>query len=369
MKILFVITKSNWGGAQRYVFDLAVEAKKRGHEAVVLAGGNGELISRLKDAGIETRSLEGLGRDINVGSDFKSFLTLIRLIKEIRPDVLHVNSAKIGGLGTLAGRLTRVPRIIFTGHGWAFNEDRSSLSRIAIKFFSWITILLSHTTIAVSHMIQKQISAFPFTKRKIKVIHNSIQQEVLTEKDNARCLISPRALSKKIWIGTIGELHPIKGQEYLIRAMKEITDPEVCLVIIGAGEREAFLKNLIKEEGLTDRVFLAGRVSRAGTHAKAFDIFVLPSLSEGLAYVLLEAGLAGLPIIASQVGGIPEIIENGITGLLVPARDEHAIAEALHALLADESLRTSLGSAIQQKVLTEFSFEEMAQKTFETYSK
>lgn len=369
MRVLFIITKSNWGGAQRYVFDLATESKKRGHNTKVIAGGDGELFRRISDAGVEATTLPHLGRDVHIFDDVKVFWELYKILKKDQPDVLHLNSSKIGGIGALAGRLARVPRIIFTIHAFASNEDRGYVQKKAILFLSWITLLLSHKAIAVSVAVQKQALAFPFVRNKITLVHHGIREESLNQKEGARCIISPRALPKKIWIGTIGELHSVKGQEYLVRAMKHIEDPEVACLIVGTGEREAYLKELIKTEGLSEKVFLVGHVSRAGNLVQAFDIFVLPSLSEALGYVLLEAGFGALPVVATHVGGIPDIITDRKTGILVPPGDEKALADALLTLLKNLALQKQYGSALKEHISHEFSFETMVRNTFKTYAK
>ena len=115
-RILYVITKANWGGAQRYVYDLATSARDAGFEVAVAYGSSGELAERLQDAGIETFHIAGLGRDINVFSDIYSFFSLLNIIRSFKPRVVHSNSSKIGGIGALAARLTRIPKIIFTPH-------------------------------------------------------------------------------------------------------------------------------------------------------------------------------------------------------------------------------------------------------------
>src|SRR3989344_9582024 len=152
VKILYLITKSNFGGAQRYVYDLATETKKRGHDVVGGFGGDGPLATKLADAGVRTVSIATLERDVNPLNDFKTFLKLLDLFAKERPEVIHLNSSKMGGLGALAARLWNAwnwifsflgrgghpARIIFTGHGWAFNEERTDLERFIIGSLPWL---------------------------------------------------------------------------------------------------------------------------------------------------------------------------------------------------------------------------------------
>ena len=162
-KILYVITKANWGGAQHYVYDLAIAARAAGHEVVVVVGGTGFLTEKLAEAGIRTIPLTLRQSRTFIGDllTFNSLFSFIRIFRRERPDVVHVNSAKVSGLGALAARITRVPRIIFTAHGWEFNAPRNALSKVGIRFFSWLTILLAHRTIAVSDAARRDVAWWP----------------------------------------------------------------------------------------------------------------------------------------------------------------------------------------------------------------
>ena len=183
MKILYGITKSNFGGAQRYVFDLALESRKAGHDVTVLCGGNGILIDKLKEEKIRTIHIGEMGRDIYIGEEIESFFKILKILKNEKPEVFHINSSKMGGIGTVAGRLAGVPRIIFTSHGWAFNEPRPRWQKVFIKFLAWLTILFSHKTICVSDKTKEQIASLPYMKNKLVVIHNGISKFNLAKRE------------------------------------------------------------------------------------------------------------------------------------------------------------------------------------------
>ena len=147
-RILFIITKSNFGGAQRYVYDLATHLSEAYDVAVAFGGtgvhysSEGTLAKKLSDRGVRTIFVQSLGRDINLGGDFRAFFDLIKLFKKERPDVVHLNSSKAGGMGALAGQIAGIPRIIFTSHGLPYDEDRSVFARATILTATWITFLL-----------------------------------------------------------------------------------------------------------------------------------------------------------------------------------------------------------------------------------
>lgn len=371
-KVLFVITKSNFGGAQRYVFDLAHALHQGGADVTVLLGGQGVLLEKLTRAHIRTISIPYLTRDINLLTDIKTFFAFLKYIHQIRPDVLHVNSAKAGGLGALAGRLLMVPHIVFTAHGWAFNEERGTLSKKVIRLFSWATIFLAHTTIAVSDAALAQIPAW--LSRKVVVIKNGVQEISFHPKEDARKMFIERcpgltAHAHAQWIGTIAELHHVKGLSYAIEAILLLKEQRYSgvYVIVGEGDLRTHLEATIEEYGLEDTVFLAGFVEDAASYLPAFDLFVLPSISEGLGYVLLEAGLANLPVVASAVGGIPEIITHKENGLLVTPKNATEIASAIHTIMEDSGMRTRYASALHSLTKGPFAFNTMYQETKKVY--
>lgn len=367
LKILYVITKGNFGGAQRYVFDLSTNLPKEEFEVTVAMGEGDTLRERLEQSGIRTIKIMGLKRDINIFGEIISFFHLIKLFKEEKPDIIHLNSSKVGAIGALAGRLTKVPKIIFTGHGWAFNENRNIISRSIIAFIHWFTIIATHTTIAVSKRIKDQISLFPFTENKISVIHNGIGSIDFLPKEDARSLLSDD--KNGLWIGTISELHKNKGVDFIIKAFAKIRTqhPGAHLYVIGCGEEEKNLKSLVKEYSLESQIHLLGFRENASKYLKAFDIFTLTSRTEAFPYAPLEAGLAELPVVASRVGGVPEIISNKENGILVEPGNIFEIQFALHDLLSNEEKRLSYGKLLASKILKEFSFEEMLKKTIALY--
>lgn len=338
-KILYVITKSNWGGAQRYVYDLATHLPEGKFEAVVAAGGNGPLLQKLNDSNVRTISVPTLERDIGFLKEFRALRTLLKIIKDERPDILHLNSPKAAGLGALVGRIGHVRCIIQTVHGWSFNENRSLIWRTLTWLFSWVTALLSHKNIVVAKHDLRQAQKMPFIKERTTCIHTAISEQKLLDREAARKFISetkkiPKGKSA-IWIGTIGELHKNKGLTYGIEAIKSLLvhNQHLYWIVIGSGEEKRNLQRIIEKEKLQKHIFFLGYLDNAAEYMQAFDIFMLPSVKEGLPYVLLEAHAAGLPIVASDVGGIPEIVRDK-TGIVVPPRNTEKIADAIELLLS-----------------------------------
>ncbi len=391
-KILYLITKSNFGGAQRYVYDLATRLPKERFDIRVACGGNGILTERLQAEGIPTLIIPNLIRNVNVFQDILVFRHILSILRRERPDIIHLNSSKIGGLGALAGRLIGVRKIVFTSHGWAWHESRSPFSRAIIKTLHWVTALLCHQVITVAEKERIEMAQMPWTKNKLVTIHNGIGPIDFLEKATARDFLitkNPALATYKnsLWIGAVGELHKNKGYEYLLEAFgnlaRTVLARDVPLVIIGDGEERQNLEScartvLAQDENLARTVparssladiFLLGHIPDASKYLKAFDIFALTSVKEGLPYVLLEAGQSSLPIIASDVGGISEIIENGKTGILTKPRDVAVVADSLTYLLGNAHLRQSLGTTLQTVVTQNFPVEKMLRNTVAIYTK
>ena len=373
-KLFICITKSNWGGAQKYVYDIATNVPKDRFDVSVLLGGDGELKRRLDEAGVRTILLENSQRDISIVKEFKLFFELISIFRKEKPDIIHLNSSKMGGMGAFVGRITGIKNIIFIGHGWAFNENRPLWQKILARFFHIVTILLSHRTIAVSQITKDQIGK-PWNK-KMTVIRNGLHPVNFENKETAREFLAKKILGghpaakeslakNPIWIGTISELHKTKGLNFAIEAIAKIEN--VIFIIIGDGGERNNLEALIQKYGVAQKVFLLGRIEMALVYLKAFDIATLTSITEALPYFLLEAGAAGLPIIASNVGGIPEIIENDVSGILVRSKSSDEIRRAIGYALENREKIAHFGDELKKKVASEFDLHDMVQKTVALY--
>ena len=375
-KVLFIITKSNYGGAQRYVFDLATSIPKDHFDVSVALGGTGlpgdppgMLQKNLAKQGVRTITVKHFTRDMSFRNDVAVFFEIFNIIRVEKPDVLHVTSSKAGGLGALIGRIAGVPNIIFTSHGLAYDERwRPYLERQLIKVATWVTMMLAKKTIQITRDTRERASSLPFLKNKVFLIHNGIEPPRFMDTGGARAHLSPETKEEVIWIGALAELTINKNLHVLIEtiaSMREKSIP-VHLFICGAGEEKNRLLSLVKDLDVSAHVHLLGYVPDAATYLKAFDIFVLPSLKEGLPYVLLEAGHASLAVVASDIPGISDILTHGKTGLMVtPTRE--GLEEALSGLVFDEEARVHYGAALKKHVEESFSIKKMVEETVLLY--
>ncbi len=409
-KILYIITKSNWGGAQRYVYDLAAnlprnttsaashvpryavgaaEVDIRGlpgdqFEAVVAAGGSGRLFDMLASAGVRTIAIPSLDRDIHIYNEWQALWHLFKIIKKEQPDVVHLNSSKIGGLGALAAFIYKICKrfqvssfkfqVIFTAHGWGFHEDRSWPAKAAIFFVSWFSALFQDRIIVLNKADFTAAEKF-IPHRRITLIPNGILPIDFIARAEARALLAEKIRQPiepdAILIGAIAELTKNKGLSYLIGAVNQIrfhaSGFRFQVILIGTGEEKENLQKQIDALNLNSDVFLAGFIPDASRYLKAFDVFALPSLKEGSPFVVLEAMAAGLPIAASRVGGLADLIEHEKEGLLVPPKDAKRMSEALASLITSPEKRRAYGDAAAKKQETNFSFHAMLEHTIRIY--
>lgn len=382
-KILYVITKSGWGGAQQYVYELATSLPQKAFEPIIAGGGSGLLFDKLRGAEIRTIAVPGLRRDVALFGEIAAVWNLVRIFIRERPDVIHLSSSKAGALGAVAAFLFKLftfnfkPPVIFTVHGWGFNEDRPLLERTLILLASWISGLLQNRLILIDTPDYTSARRF-LPNHKLVLIPHGLRAIPFLSRKEARMALA-QAIGRPlpddaVLIGTIAELARNKGLSYLISGLSKLPPNTInyyrgfASIVIGEGEERQKLQQQIDSLGLRDTVHLAGFIPDAARLLKGFDIFALPSVKEGLPYTLMAAMAAGLPAVATRVGGIPDLITDRIEGLLVPPKDPAALARAITALAASAQKRTGLGNAAQRKIETKFPFRAMMERTLSVYN-
>ncbi len=372
-RILFVITKSSFGGAQRYVYELATNLPKDEFDVHIAVGGNGPLIAKLTEAGIPVHRLTEAQRDIHLFKEVKVLHRLITIIRKVRPNVVHLNSPKMGGIGSVAARICGIKNIIYTNHGWPFKEDRPTWQRILITGFSWLTVYFCTKTIVLSKIEQDMIPAWLYLSHKLVLIPNGVRSFDPLNREDARVFLLGQHTAEKIQqehvriVGTISELHKNKGLIYAIEGFANAQLQNTILIIIGEGEERARLEAAIKKHDIADKVFLVGHVDDARRYLPAFDYFMMSSIKEGLPYALLEAGSLGLPVIATAIGGIPEIITDKRDGLLIPPHSPTDIQVALQFAVTHPQDMQKYGASLKDKIQDVYSFEQMLIKTKALY--
>lgn len=303
--------------------------------------------------------------------EWRAYKEVLAAIRQERPDVLHLNSSKMGLLGGVAGRVAGVPRIVFTAHGWPHKEQRSFVWKLAAWVGSWLTIVCAHKTITVSETDLRNSPTLLF-RDKLALVHNGVGDFPRASREKARAALAEHApeLSRyPVWLLMNAELHHNKGIGTAVRALSELAQErsDLALVVCGEGQERKHLTELAKAEDVAAQVFLLGFVPNARAYLPAGDIYLLPSRKEGLPLALLEAGLASLPVIASKIGGIPEVVTDRENGLFMPRGNTRILAKAISYLLEHPDEAARFGTNLRTRVLADFSEQAMVSSTLNLY--
>ena len=342
-RLLILITLSELGGAQTAVSLLLPGLVDR-FEVTLAAHGRGPLRGAAESAGVPYVELDHVRRAIHPWHDTRGLVELTRLCRRLRPDIVHVHSSKVGVLGRLAAWLARVPVRVYTVHGWSFAAYDGGAGRV----YLWLERLMRPLTTAVvcvSEATRRQgLSARACDDAHSVVIHNAV--EVGSFGAGVQSTGPPRIVS-------VGRLAYPKDFATLLAALAHV-DADYCLSLAGDGPDAAEVAAAVQANGLSDRVELLGAQRTVTELLARSDVFVLSSRSEGFPVSILEAMAAGIPVVATDVGGVAEAVVDGETGILVPAADARALAAALERLLADVELRHRLGAAGRARALRLF---------------
>lgn len=300
------------------------------------------------DASIQEMGLRG-------GNNYRLPWRLAQLFRRTQPDIVHTRNPEAFFYGFLGAKLARVPALIHSEHGRTFPDKWHRL---------WVQRLFTRytdTVFAVTQQLKRELVrevGLPATR--IEVVYNGV--------DLSRCVPTDRESVRRhlgasvgdIVIGSVGRMVPVKNYPLLLRAVQGLAEnTNIIVMLVGDGPELAALMAMARALGLGERVRFLGYRDDVFELLAAMDVFVLPSISEGMSNTLLEAMAAGVPVVASDVGGNPEIVRDEVDGLLFPTADEAALRERLQRVCTAPSLRACLGKAGRERVLDGFSIEAM----------
>jgi glycosyltransferase involved in cell wall biosynthesis len=358
--VLVLVTLAEVGGAQTYVASLLPALVPR-FDVTVAAHGPGPLREAAEAAGARFHALRDVRRPVNPWRDAAGLLEVIRLLRRERPDILHASSSKAGVLGRLAAAATRVPIRIFTVHGWAFAARSGTASQLyglvdrLVEPLTTVTICVSENDRAAG------LAARTCAAQRTVVIPNAV--------DLAALRPSPPRRRERPRLLAVGRLRAPKDFTTFVCALGMLPPGSFEAVIVGEGPDRRPLEAEIDALGLAGRIRLAGERRDVPDLLADADVFVLPSRSEGHPVAVLEAMAAGLPVVASRVGGIPEQVSHGETGLLVEPGDPRGLAAALRRLVAEPSLRLRLGAAGRERAERVFDLDACRRAHVALYSR
>ena len=360
MRIAFIITRvDDIGGAQIHVRDLSAALRAAGEDAMVLGGSDGVLAGELRAKGIPFHSLRHLARAVRPLQDARCVLELRQTLREIEPDIISTHSTKAGFLGRIAGKTLGIPTL-FTAHGWGFTEGRPRLQALAFWAIERAAAAWAAQIITVCESDRKAaVRARVAPRERLTTIYNAMPD--IDSALRARPGNSPPRLLM------VARLSHWKDQPALLRALSGLTDLAWQLEFVGDGPLFEQLKELTGSLGIASRVTFLGYRPDVPERMAEAQLFLLISKWEGFPRSILEAMRAGLPVVASDVGGVKESVVNGETGFVIPAGDVLQLRECLRQLLTDAELRTTMGEAGRARYEEKFTFDRLVERTTEVY--
>jgi len=349
------------GGAQVHVRDLAVALQKRGNDVSVLAGGGGVLFDALLEHGVFCRKLEQLVHPIKPLRDGAAFREIKTALRDLKPDLVTTHSNKAGLLGRFAARSLNIP-VIHTSHGFLFSDSPDSPRGLFYRLMEKIAARAGDKVIAVAESEFKTAeSLHVIPAEKLTMVHNGLGEADLPRLQADPALEPPRLVM-------VARFAAPKDQATLLQALGRLKEKLWTLTLVGDGRGRSAAEKMAGELGLSERVeFLGVREDTASILASS-QVFVLSSRREGFPLSILEAMRAGLPVIASDVGGVGEAVEDGKTGFTVPVADVDALSERLGRLIDDPALRQRMGEAGRERFLNRFTLDQMVKKTLAVYN-
>ncbi|MDD5233210.1 MAG: glycosyltransferase family 4 protein [Syntrophales bacterium] len=384
IRVVHVITRIDKGGSAENTLLTAGGLRGMNYDVSVIKGPShesnmtllereaaGKSLSALEAAGVSILTDPDLVRSISPVQDVRSLLRMTSLFQRIRPQIVHTHTSKAGVLGRFAAALARVPIVVHTPHGHVFHGYFAGpetkffviLERLAARLTDRIIMLTDgerkdHLRFRVGPeekfiTIHSGVGLAPFTPGRI--------DSVSARKDLG---IPPSCPV----VGAVGRLTRIKGHRYLLEAANLVLKekPETRFVILGSGELEDDLKELALALGIENNVIFPGWRPDVAAVLAAFDVFAFPSLNEGMGKAVVEAMSMGLPVVASRIGGIPDLVEEGLNGVLVPAADPRALATSILDMLGDPEKRNCMGQRGKTKA-SSFGTDSMIEKVDRLY--
>jgi glycosyltransferase involved in cell wall biosynthesis len=358
-RLLLLITLAEIGGAQSYVIALLPTVSER-FKVTVAAHGTGPLCDAARAAGVGYAPLRHVRRPLNPWRDLLGLIELVRLMRRQRPEIVHASSSKAGILGRLAAWLAGVPIRIFTVHGWAFAAYSGVAGRLYRLAERAVGPLTTATICVAEYERRAGIAAGACRLERTVVIPNAVDVAAFGRRGSGGCVAE---------LVSVGRLRAPKDFITLARALARLQPGSFRSLLIGDGPDRPAIEAELARLGLSDNVRLLGdRRDVPELLAKA-DVFVCSSRSEGMPVSILEAMAAGLPVVASAVGGVPEIVDDGRTGLLVAPGAVAPLTDALARLLDDRAARERMGRAGRELALARFDLPRFRQAHLDLYTR
>lgn len=376
LSVVRVIARLNIGGPARHVVTLNDRLRSFGDRTLLVHGSVGAHEGSLEDLATARRldvvKIAELGRRVHVWGDVSAFLKVLGILFRAAPDVVHTHTAKAGALGRLAASIYNMTRshrtrcaIVHTYHGHVFHGYFGQFTSLAVRVIERLLAKLTDVVVTISpEQCEELTTRFRIVPRsKAVVIRLGLELDELLG-------LPPPERRGKVVFGYVGRLVPVKELDTVVRAfaVARAHVPGCRLVLAGDGESRAALERMVNELDVGEAVTFAGWHRDLCSVYRGTDVAVLSSRNEGTPVSLIEAMAAGRPVIATRVGGVPDVVSDGDTGLLVPRGDVDGFAQAMIRLARDAAERTAMGRAGRQRVRDRYSAERLAHDTRLVYT-
>lgn len=364
LKVLFIITKSEIGGAQTHLMEVVRYMHHAGHDVLVVTGTTGWLTNELATIGVDYKILPDLVREINPAKDIKTINSICHILEDKQPDIIHCHSSKAGIVGRIAGAIKNIPAV-FTAHGWAFTSGVSPAKRVIYAAIEHMMLVITRKVICVSEF-DRQLAKIWFLHNynKIVTIHNGIVDKSF----NSNIV---REYSLPLKLVSIARFSRQKNNMELIRAVEQINklySGSLQLNMVGDGPLLSEAQAYVTSHKLENDVHFLGSRTDVDDILNQNDIFCLISNYEGLPISIIEAMRAGMPIIASDVGGVNELVQDEVNGFLIPRGNISELVKKLEYILHNRELIKFMGAASREIYEKEYTAVQMNQKIHMVYN-
>lgn len=366
IRVCLLNSAGDVGGGEKHLLSIAEGLAPRGFHFLFVAPSPGWFAQTLSDRGWPLHVV-----DLSRRFSLRSLLVLRDLLRAERIEILHTQGARANFTGRLAARWAKTPVVVSTIQNSLFDYDVSSARRRAyVTLERWSSRWADRIICVAEALAADVIERYGISREKVEVIHNAINL------DNFRPRRPPDRVRMELGLPTttqvvalVGRMTDQKGHFYLLRALPALmsSHPDLHLLIAGDGPLRPALEAEANALGIRGRCHFLGVRNDVADLLAASDVVAVPSLSEGLPYVILEAMAVAKPVVASRVSGNPELVVDGQTGLLVPSRDVEALVLALDRLLSDPEAAVSMGAAGRRRVESEFTLGRMLNRIERVY--
>jgi len=367
VKVLRVIARLNVGGPALHVAYLTAGLAERGYDTTLVAGtltrGEESMAAVAEQRGVKVEVVEDLHRDIAPWRDARAIIRLARLIRRERPTILHTHTAKAGAVGRIAALLAggaRPPIVVHTFHGHVLRGYFNPFVTLGFRTLERWLATMTTALVAVSPEVRDdlvRLGVAPASKFAVIRLGIELGERVGADDDARKETRRMIGLAQDAFvIGWVGRMTAVKRTDDVVRTLRKLVDRGVdaYLCLVGDGPDREHLERYAHELGVIKRCLFVGYQDDVSRYYNAFDVLILPSVNEGTPVSVIEALAAGRPAVATRVGGVPDVVRDGVDGFLVAPGDADALAERLAELAADPERRARMGAAGRARVLERY---------------